>query len=321
MDTFQRCRMAFEKASWSYEDSIGDLTLDFDRRFLPKGLCGQNYPAWLTAEQSLLLNQIRGYSYAHLFVFIEQFIVQQTHMSSADYMHVDSDALSTMLKFADEELKHQRMFERLKDLIEEGLPVRPNELAGKETLAEEVCSKTPMAVYLVILATEWLTQRHYLECFKEDEDALDASFVKVFRLHWAEEAQHARADALELQSLASGMDDQAIQEALTQAIDIFGTLMGLLADQSILDVQTFERIVGDIGSSRREELLSLLTSESCWTFVYSGLEHNAFVDVYRRVIPETVMSAEAFYGAVSSVCAQISQSLDHSSLQENAASK
>jgi hypothetical protein len=144
---------------------MGDLTLDFDRRFLPKGLCGQNYPAWLTAEQSLLLNQIRGYSYAHLFVFIEQFIVQQTHMSAADYMHVDSEALSTMLKFADEELKHQRMFERLKDLIEEGLAFRPNELAGKETLAEEVCSKAPMAVYLVILSASRKMSRPWTQAF------------------------------------------------------------------------------------------------------------------------------------------------------------
>ena len=48
MDTFQRCRKAFEKASWSYEDSLGDLSLDFGRRFLPKSLCGQNYPDWLS---------------------------------------------------------------------------------------------------------------------------------------------------------------------------------------------------------------------------------------------------------------------------------
>ena len=136
MDNFKLCRIASERASWSFEIELSDLRLDFTRRFLPERICGRSLPSWLDADTQRLINQIRGHSYAHLFLFVEQFIIQNTCHSATEYIHVDHDALSALLRFSNEETKHQRMFALVKDLVAEGLDFRPAEIQGMEPTAD-----------------------------------------------------------------------------------------------------------------------------------------------------------------------------------------
>ena len=177
MDSFQRCRIASEKVSWNFEAELGDLEFDFGRSFLPRRLCGVQLPEWMTAEQRRTLNQIRGYSYAHLFSFFEEFIIRQTCESATGYVHNDPEALSALLNFANEETKHQRMFELTKDLLADGFGFRPGELPGRVDVAKAVCQNSPFAVYLLTLMIEWFIQWHYIECLAEEAAELDQGCV------------------------------------------------------------------------------------------------------------------------------------------------
>ena len=293
MDSFELCRIASEKACWSYSEALDGLEFDFEKRFLPARVCGQKLPDWLSTDQTRILNQVRGFSYAHIFLFIEQFVIQQTCTSATGYVHQDSEALSALLGFSSEEIKHQRMFLRMKDLIETGLGFRPGELPDKEQVARHVCSHSPFAVYMLILTLEWLSQRHYVECFRDEEADLDSGFVRVFRLHWTEEAQHARLDAVQLRALASSMAPEDLEASLVELNDLLHAMAGLLRNQDKLDLDSFESALGEpFSPSRRQELLAALHEEWLWTFLVSGLEHASFQAVYGDVVPEEMLGVE-----------------------------
>ena len=294
VDTFELCRIASERAAWSFDEQFGSLELDFSKRFLPTRLCGQETPRWLSPEASSLLNHIRGYSYAHIFLFVEEFIIEQTCSTAVDYVHVDRNALSALLKFTDEETKHQRMFALVKQRIQDGLGFRPGELQDKEDVARAICANSPIAVYLVTLMIEWFTQRHYVECFESAETELDPGFVKVFRLHWTEEAQHARIDTLVLYALAEGLTDKNLETAFEEFTALVLQMDALIGQQDALDIQSLETALGTAFSeSQRAALLAALRRESRWTYAQSGLEHRAFQATYNALRPSDRFSIEA----------------------------
>jgi hypothetical protein len=293
MDSFELCRVASEKACWSYSDALDGLEFDFEKRFLPARVCGNRLPGWLSTDQARTLNQVRGFSYAHIFLFVEQFVIQQTCTSATGYVHNDSEALSALLGFSNEEIKHQRMFVWMKNLMEAGLGFRPGELPDKEDVARHVCSHSPFAVYLLILALEWLTQRHYVECFRDEEADLDTGFVRVFRLHWTEEAQHARLDAVQLKVLASSMAPEEIKTSVGEFNGLLQAMARLLRNQDKLDLDSIERALGEpFSPARRQEMLAALHEEWLWTFLVSGLEHSSFQAVYGEVVPEGMLAVE-----------------------------
>ena len=75
MDSYIKCRLSSEKVNWNFQDSLSDLQFDYSKRFLPLRFCGKDQPQWITPDIALSLNQLRGYSYAHLFLFVEEFII------------------------------------------------------------------------------------------------------------------------------------------------------------------------------------------------------------------------------------------------------
>lgn len=78
--------------------------------------------------------------------------------------------------------------------------IGPPEKIGKAVLAH-----SPLGVALVILGIEWMTQQHYLESVRDDED-LDPQFKSLLRYHWMEEAQHTKLDTLMVQASATEIE-------------------------------------------------------------------------------------------------------------------
>jgi hypothetical protein len=243
---YESCVRASEKVAWKLDETFpANMKLDYGRRFLPDSMTGVEGLAFLSPAERLKLNQITGNSYLYLFYFVEEYIIASVVQHAQGEMFGDPSALRALLRFADEEVKHQQLFIRFRAAFERGFGVRCDLIENPQAVAEIILSKVPMAVALVTLHLELVTQQHYVEGFRDGEaEGLDPFFASLLKNHWLEESQHAKIDALELQKLAVGADAAQIDAAIDDYLGILGAFGGLLQQQGRLDAQSLERATG-----------------------------------------------------------------------------
>lgn len=291
---YAMCLKAAVRAQWSLDEVVAKLDLDFSRRFLPPRLFGGDNLDFMSADELRLLNQVRGFSYAHLFLFVEEYIILQVLKQAKLHEHVHPDATRALQQFAREEAKHQALFHALKAKLLAGLGPC-GAIGGMTDVAQFIVSKPPLSVMLLTSLLEWITQRHYLECFK-DNKALDPAFSEVFRLHWVEEAQHARLDTLEIQALSATASLADRDRAVDILIELLDAVDGLLAQQVELDVTTWESLSKrTLSADQRQRLIADQHAASRWTFINSGLEHR----VFRRIVGDVSPAGERKLEAVA----------------------
>jgi hypothetical protein len=276
---YESCIRASERVSWKLDEVFpADLKLDFSRRFLPSTIAGLESIDFLGDKERLTLNHISGNAYLYVFYFVEEYILASVVQHANAEMFGDAMALRALLRFAEEECKHQQLFRRFKDAFarDSGFPcgVIPN----PQAVAEVILSKAPMAVALTTLHIELMTQQHYVEGFQEGDGALDPFFVSLLKNHWLEESQHAKIDALELQKLAAVATPEQIETAVDDYIAILHAFSGLLATQASLDVTTLEEAVGKTYSEeQRQAITASQTRAYRHTFIVLGVQNPMFV--------------------------------------------
>lgn len=289
---YAMCFKASERASWSLADAVTRLDLDLSRRFLPRKLFGGERLDFLNPDELRLLNQVRGFSYAHLFHFVEEYIILQVLKQVKQHDAGQPEARRALQRFADEEIKHQALFRALKAKLVDTLGPC-GAIEGMTEAAHFIVSKPPLPVMLLTSLLEWITQRHYLECFKDNKE-LDPAFSEVFRLHWVEEAQHARLDTLEIQALSAAASPLERDQAVDILIELLDAVDGLLARQAELDVATWEALGGrTLNPAQRQLTLADQHAASRWTFILSGLEHRVFRRIIDEVSPTSASKLDA----------------------------
>ena len=178
---------------------------------------------FLTGEEAEILNQIRDHEYLALFGVVEEFVLPFVLDHARPQLSGDDDRVRALLRFAGEEAKHIHLFKQFHRLFTEKLRDRVRGHRPAEAVAAEVLRHDPLAVALVILHIEWMTQLHYLDDVKDDGD-LDPLFKSLLRHHWMEEAQHAKLDTLMVEALAEGRDEAGIDRAIDEYLEIGGFL-------------------------------------------------------------------------------------------------
>ncbi len=243
---YESCVRASERVSWRLDDVFpADMKLDFGLRFLPDAIAGSSELTFLSQGEQLKLNQVTGNSYLYLFYFVEEYIIASVVQHANAEMFGDPTALRALLRFADEEVKHQQLFTRFRAAFDRDFGFECDVIANPQAVAEVILGKTPMAVMLTTLHLELVTQQHYVEGYREAEaKGLDPFFASLLKHHWLEEAQHAKIDALELAKLAEGAPAAQIDVAIDDYIGILDAFSGLLAQQGRLDVTSLERATG-----------------------------------------------------------------------------
>src|SRR5690606_3567908 len=134
---YARCIETSRRIRWSIDDDvIRGRALDHGRKFLPDGLSGVASLPFLDAGGRRSLSQVQGRTYANMFGLVERFIGAKILEVSRDHWLGDQTALEALVRFTDEELKHQELFRRLETMMADGMPAgyrfvpEPNEVAG-----------------------------------------------------------------------------------------------------------------------------------------------------------------------------------------------
>src|ERR1044071_6736304 len=112
-----------------------------------------------------------------------------------------------------------------------------------EEIGAEILRHDPLAVGLVILMIEWMTQQHYLGSIPDDGD-IDPLFKSLMKHRWMEEAQHAKLDTLIVDALAEGRSEEQIDQAIDEFFEIGAFLDGGLKQQAEFNLDALEKVIG-----------------------------------------------------------------------------
>jgi len=101
--SYQSALTASDRIGWKVEDLIGgDKKLDFTKRFMPKSLAQVKQLSFLTPQEQLILNQIRGHEYLAMFGLVEEFILPYVVDHARPQLSGDDYRVRALLQFADE---------------------------------------------------------------------------------------------------------------------------------------------------------------------------------------------------------------------------
>jgi hypothetical protein len=274
------------RAAWQIDDVLPEgAALDFTRPFMPENLARTAAAQGLGDDERRVLNQIRGHEYLVIFGLVEEFILPFVLDHARPQLNGDDARVRALLGFASEEAKHIDLFKRFHARFVDGFGSECGVIGPPEAIGAEVLRHDPLAVALVILMIEWMTQSHYLDSVRDD-GGLDPLFKSLLKHHWMEEAQHAKLDTLMVEALAEGRSEAEIQAALDEFLEIGMFLDNGLKAQAGLNLDALEAATGRrLGEDERAALLEQQHQALRWTYLGSGLTHPKFVATLAAMSP------------------------------------
>lgn len=285
--------VASQKVNWKIEDIIGgEKKLDFSKRFMPENLARVEELEFLNEDEKLVLNQIRGHGYLSTFGLVEEFILPFVLDHVRPSLDQDDYRVRAFLQFAGEEAKHIQLFKIFQKEFENGFGTECKVIGPAAAVAEKILSHDPLGIALAVLMIEWMSQRHYIESVKDDNE-LDAQFKSLLKNHWLEEAQHAKLDTRMVEELAAGLSPEAIEKGVDEFLAIGAFLDEGGKQQVLFDLEAFEAATGrKLNNAEREEFIAKQHQANRWTYIGTGLTHPKFLEMLGRLDPKQLEKIE-----------------------------
>jgi hypothetical protein len=276
-DRYAKCIEVSRRVRWEIErDVIQGRLFDYAQKFLPDGLSLLDRADFLDAGEKRLMSQIQGRSYANIFGLVERYIAAKMLELSRDHWLGDQVALESLIRFSDEELKHQELFRRIESMIAAGMPPGYEAVAEPNAVAKAVLSKSTWAVLALTCHIELFTQAHYRQSIAPDAN-LSQLFKDVFLFHWREESQHAIIDELEWRRIDAQLSADERDAAVDDLIALVGAVDGILQAQARADADYFCAIVPrTIPVEEQNALQNHTLAAYRWQYILSGVQEPRF---------------------------------------------
>jgi hypothetical protein len=282
---YAKCVAVSKRIQWDIDrDVIRHREFDFTKKFLPDGLSLVDRAPFLSVGERRLLSQIQGRSYANIFGLVERFIGAKMLEVSRDHWLGDQNALEALVRFTDEELKHQALFRRVEKMIGNGMPAGYSFMPQPNDVASVVLSKSTWSVLALTCLIELFTQVHYRASIEPD-DELSPLFKDVFLFHWKEESQHAILDELEWVRENGKLMPEARDAAVNDLISLVGAVDGILQAQSAADAHYFVEICGrPMTDAEAEAVKAAVLAAYRWQYIVSGVQIPRFGELLNGMI-------------------------------------
>jgi hypothetical protein len=286
-DRYAKCIAASKRVRWDIDrDVIRSRSFDFTRRFLPDALSKVDRLAFLTADEQRLLSQIQGRTYANMFGLVERFIAAKVLEMTGQYGLGDQSALEALVRFGDEELKHQELFRRIERMCAEGMPAGYTFLLEPNSVASFVLAKSTWAVLALTCHIELFVLAHYRGSIGGEENSSEL-WKDVFLYHWREESQHAILDELEWRREHARLSPDECDQAVTDLIDLVAAVDGMLQTQARADADYFVKVCGRSLPQQDEACLRTgLLAAYRWQYIISGVEEPRFSQILGSMLTE-----------------------------------
>jgi hypothetical protein len=286
-ERYAKCIEVSKRVRWDIDnDVIRGREFDFSQKFLPDGISKVDQLDLLSNDEKRLLSQIQGRTYANMFGFVERFITAKILETTRDHWLGDQTALEALIRFSDEELKHQELFRRIESMMANGMPEGYTFLPDPDEVAEAVLQNSTWAVLALILEIELFTQEHYKQSIEADEN-LSELYKDIFLFHWKEETTHAMMDELEWpredSKISAEQRDGAIDELIALVVDVDT----ILQNQSAADVDYFTKVCNrSFTDDEIQRVKDGVLKAYRWQYIFSGVEHPRFQKLYNDLTTE-----------------------------------
>ena len=287
---YAKCIEVSKRIRWDIDqDVIRNRGFDLNQRFLPDGLSRVGELEFLTPAERRLISQIQGRTYANMFGLVERFIGAKVLEVSRDHWLGDQTALEALVRFSDEELKHQELFRRLERMAAAGMPEGYSFLPQPNEVARAVLGKATWAVLALTCHIELFTQAHYRSSIAP-ETQIDPLWKDVFLYHWREESQHAILDELEWQREDARLTAEERERAVDDLIDLVAAVDGILTVQAAADTHYFLAVAGRVfDGDQVTRLQATVLKAYRWQYIVSGVQDPRFIGILREMITEAQM--------------------------------
>jgi hypothetical protein len=286
-DRYVRAVAASKRARWNIDtDVFRARSFERAEKLLPDALSLAHELTFLDDGERVFLSQVQGRTYANLFGLVERFINAKVLEIGQQYAFGDQTVLEALVRFSDEELKHQELFRRVEALAAQVMPEGYTFDADPNAVAHVVLSKSTWSVLALTCLIELFTQVHYKASIDPDGQ-LSQLFKDVFRFHWMEESQHAIIDELEWLAedarLAAADRDRAVSDLL----ELVGAVDGILQAQAVADSSYFIARAGRaFSASEHKAIHSTFLRAYRYQYILSGVQSTRFVEILRGLISD-----------------------------------
>ncbi len=286
-ERYAKCIEVSKRVRWDIDnDVIRGREFDFSQKFLPDGISKVDQIVFLDNDEKRLLSQIQGRTYANMFGFVERFITAKVLETTRDHWLGDQTALEALIRFSDEELKHQELFRRIETMMADGMPESYEFLPDPDTVAAAVLKNSTWAVLALILEIELFTQEHYKQSI-EPEENLSELYKDIFLFHWKEETTHAMMDELEWPREDSKITAEERDRAIDELIAIIVDVDSILQNQSAADVDYFTKVCDrSFTDDKVQHIKDGVLKAYRWQYIFSGVEHPRFQKLYKELTTE-----------------------------------
>jgi hypothetical protein len=284
---YARCIEVSKRVRWDIDrDVIRGRRFDLSRKFLPDGISKVGELDFLDAAEKRQLSQIQGRTYANMFGLVERFISAKILEVSHDHWLGDQVKLEALVRFTDEELKHQELFRRIEKLAAEEMPEGYHFLPQPNDVAGVVLGKSTWAVLALTCNIELFTQAHYRSSIEPDEN-LSELYKDVFLFHWREESQHAILDELEWRRENANLSVEERDRAVDDLIALVAAVDGLLQVQAGADADYFLAVAGrSFSEGERARVRDGVLKAYRWQYIGSGVADPRFTGILASMTTE-----------------------------------
>ena len=284
---YARAIAASKRIRWDIDDDvIRGRTLDVSHNYLPDGLSLVDELPFLTTRERRFMSQVQGRTYANIFGLVERYIDAKILEIARDYRFGDQVALEALVRFSDEELKHQELFRRVEELAAQAMPPGYASTADPNAVAQFVLGKSTWGVLALTCHIEIFTQVHYKKSIEPDA-ALSPLWKDVFLHHWQEESQHATMDEIEWRredaKLTAAERDAAVNDLIALVVGVDGVLQA----QARADAQYFVGVADRTFSPDEVQTINAGVLKAYrWQYIASGVQDGKFLGVLASMVTQ-----------------------------------
>jgi len=278
--SYQRAVAASKRARWDIDlDVVRGRTLDRDHKYLPDGLSLAHTLEFLSASDRHFMSQVQGRSYANIFGLVERFINAKVLELSRNHFFGDQVALEALVRFSDEELKHQELFRRLERLAAEGMPEGYRFLPEPNEVARVVLAKSTWSVLALTCHIELFTLAHYKQSIEPDT-SLSPLFKDALMFHWKEESQHAVLDELEWRREDHTLSSAERAKAVDDLLALVAAVDGILQLQAGADAGYFAKhLKGRLSDRELASVQATFLRAYRYQYIGSGIQQTRFPEI------------------------------------------